>query len=67
MVNSSARQAMPAALISGAPKIFESLLAQLRVTGSVLDGSMAEPVLNCPRVALRETYAQTLLATGKIS
>jgi hypothetical protein len=31
-------------LISGAPKIFESFLAQFGVAGGVLDGAMAEPV-----------------------
>jgi hypothetical protein len=39
-----------AALTSGTPKIFESLLAQFRVAGGVLDGAMAEPILNGPRV-----------------
>jgi hypothetical protein len=40
------------AITSGAPKILESLLAQFRITGGVLDGTMAQPVLNGPRVAL---------------
>src|SRR5262249_11184792 len=35
---------------SGAPEIFETLLAQFRVARSVLDGAMAEPILDCPRV-----------------
>ena len=32
------------------PKLFELLLAQFRIAGGVLNGSMAEPVLNCPCV-----------------
>jgi hypothetical protein len=36
--------------LSGAPKIFESLLAQLSLASRMLDGAMPEPVLNCPRV-----------------
>jgi hypothetical protein len=40
----------PAALTSDAPEIFESLLAQFRIAGGVLDGTVAKPVLNCPRV-----------------
>src|SRR5215468_4536127 len=39
-----------ASLASGAPKIFESFLAQFRVARRVLDGAMAEPILNGPRV-----------------
>jgi hypothetical protein len=35
---------------SSAPKILKSLLAQFRIPGGVLDGAMAEPILNCPRV-----------------
>jgi hypothetical protein len=35
---------------SSAPEIFERRRAQLRVSGRVLDRSMADPVLNAPRV-----------------
>jgi hypothetical protein len=41
------------ALTSGAPKIFESFLSQLRIAGGVLDGAMAKPILNCPRIVPR--------------
>ena len=50
---SHAQQAMrtgQGARRSRAPKIFESLLAQFRVAGGVLNGAMPEPILNCPRV-----------------
>jgi hypothetical protein len=36
---------LPAALTPGAPKLFESLLAQFRAAGGVLGGAMAEPIL----------------------
>src|ERR1700756_2709825 len=32
------------------PEVFEPRLAQFRVARRVLDGAVAEPVLNCPRV-----------------
>ena len=38
---------------SGAPKIFEPLLAQFRIPSSVLNGAMAEPILNRSRVVAR--------------
>ena len=44
---------MPGEPISGPPKIFESLLAQFCIAGGVLDGTVPEPVLNCPRVMSR--------------
>src|SRR5262249_26765525 len=40
----------PRTRTSGAPKIFESFLAQFRVAGGVLNCSVAEPILDCPRV-----------------
>jgi hypothetical protein len=32
------------------PEILKSLLARFCIAGRVLDGAMAEPILNCPRV-----------------
>ena len=43
----------PAALTSGAPKIFKSLLAQFRIAGRMLNSTMAQPVLNCPCIMPR--------------
>src|SRR6516164_2520591 len=41
------------ALTSGAPKIFESFLAQFRIAGRMLNSTMAQPVLNCPCIMPR--------------
>src|SRR5205814_8162733 len=47
---------------SGAPKVFESFLAQFRIASRVLNGAMAEPVLNSPRVVagIREGIAASV-------
>ncbi len=39
-----------AADVSLSPKVLKSLLAEFCIASRVLDGAMAEPILNCPRV-----------------
>jgi hypothetical protein len=43
------------------PKVFEPLLTQFGVAGGMLDGAVAEPVLNGPRVVVQSSKFEFII------
>jgi putative ABC transport system substrate-binding protein len=43
------------------PEILESLLAQFGIAGGVLDGAVAEPILNGPRVVVQSSKFEFII------